>query len=182
MRCMRLAAKFNLPVLCLSILRARTLALRLKSGDKAGRSPIISGKWPAFRPRSSWFSLEKGVPAAHWASASAMSIGMLQHAYYSVISPEGCASILMERHSKNEIAAEALKMHAEDLLELGIIDDDDRRASGRGPPRSSVVYAYVKKYILDQWNVLKNSPIETLIEQRYQKFRQMGKFASLRRI
>jgi len=45
------------------------------------------------------------------------TIGMLQHAYYSVISPEGCASILWKDAGKNEAAADALKMHAEDLIE-----------------------------------------------------------------
>ena len=50
-------------------------------------------------------------------------IGMLEHAYYSVISPEGCASILWKDPSKNSVAASALKMQAEDLLPLGIVDE-----------------------------------------------------------
>lgn len=47
---------------------------------------------------------------------------MLEHAYYSVISPEGCASILWKDASKNAIAAQALKMHVEELIELGVVD------------------------------------------------------------
>ena len=61
-------------------------------------------------------------------------IGMLEHAYYSVISPEGCASILWRDAAKNEEAAATLKMQAEDLLEFGVVDDIISEASRRCPP------------------------------------------------
>jgi acetyl-CoA carboxylase carboxyl transferase subunit alpha len=103
------------------------------------------------------------------ASALAMSFAMLQHAYYSVISPEGCASILWKDAGKNEKAAEALKMQAEDLLEMEIIDDVIEEPLGGAHHDPKVVYDNVKKYILTQWNVLKGIPLETLIEQQVSK-------------
>ena len=49
-------------------------------------------------------------------------VGMLEHAYYSVISPESCSSILWRDTSKKQVAAQTLKMHVEDLLKLDIVD------------------------------------------------------------
>ncbi len=105
-------------------------------------------------------------------------IGMLEHAYYSVISPEGCASILWKESSKNEQAASALKMQAEDLLELNIIDAIIPEPQGGAHHDPDVVYQNVKEFILDNWELLKNIPSNDLIESRYRKFRQMGKFAT----
>jgi acetyl-CoA carboxylase carboxyl transferase subunit alpha len=104
-------------------------------------------------------------------------IAMLEHSYYSVISPEGCASILWKDTSKNEVAAKALKMHVEDLINLGVVDHSIQEPVGGAHHDVALVYANVKKYILEQWNLLKLIPKEELLEGRYQKFRAMGKFA-----
>jgi acetyl-CoA carboxylase carboxyl transferase subunit alpha len=103
---------------------------------------------------------------------------MLEHGYYSVISPEGCASILWKDPSKNETAASALKMNAENLIELGIIDDMIPEPIGGAHHDPAAVYKNVKQYILDKWNDLKGVPLEALVEQRYQKFRVMGKVSN----
>ncbi|HNA62822.1 MAG TPA: acetyl-CoA carboxylase carboxyl transferase subunit alpha, partial [Rhabdochlamydiaceae bacterium] len=104
------------------------------------------------------------------------NVAMLQHAYYSVISPEGCASILWKDAGKNSTAAQALKMHAEDLLKMEIIDEIIEEPLGGAHHDPAAVYEGVKQYVLDQWNVLKAIPIDILLEERYQKFRKMGKF------
>lgn len=101
-------------------------------------------------------------------------IGMLEHACYSVISPEGCASILWKDASKNREAASALRMNAENLLELGIIDEIIKEPLGGTHHNPEEAYANVKKFILDQWNQLKTLPLDTLLERRYAKFRKMG--------
>ncbi|MEN9655035.1 MAG: acetyl-coenzyme carboxylase carboxyl transferase subunit alpha [Chlamydiota bacterium] len=108
------------------------------------------------------------------------SIGMLEHAYYSVISPEGCASILWKDPSKNEVAAVALKMQAEDLLPLGIIDHKIPEPLGGAHLDSSAMVQTLKEYIVEQWALLKSVPIRILLEKRYQKFRKMGKFEAVR--
>ncbi len=103
-------------------------------------------------------------------------IGMLEHAYYSVISPEGCASILWKDSSKNMEAAATLKLNAENLLEDEIIDQIIPEPLGGAHHNPQVVYNNVKRFILEQWNILKLIPPQVLLENRYYKFRKMGRF------
>jgi acetyl-CoA carboxylase carboxyl transferase subunit alpha len=102
---------------------------------------------------------------------------MLEHSYYSVISPEGCASILWRDSNKKELAAQTLKMHAEDLMKFDIVDAMIDEPLGGAHHDPAMVYRNVKKYIIDQWNILKTVEPEQLIEQRYQKYRRIGKFS-----
>lgn len=103
-------------------------------------------------------------------------VGMLEHSYYSVISPEGCASILWKDASNNVDAASTLKLNAENLLELKIIDGIIPEPLGGAHHDSQVVFRNVKQFILDQWNILRRIPIPLLVEQRYLKFRHMGQY------
>jgi len=105
-------------------------------------------------------------------------IGMLEHSYYSVISPEGCASILWKDSKHNATAAAALKMHANDLLELGIIDEKISEPLGGAHKDPAATFHSVKQFILQSWAALEGTPPDILIENRYQKFRKMGKFES----
>jgi acetyl-CoA carboxylase carboxyl transferase subunit alpha len=107
------------------------------------------------------------------------SIGMLEHAYYSVISPEGCASILWKDPDKKIEAATALKLNAENLLELQIIDAIIDEPLGGAHHDPACVYDNVKKFILEQWHMLKMIPPEILLEQRYLKFRKIGQFVTV---
>lgn len=103
-------------------------------------------------------------------------IGMLEHAYYSVISPEGCASILWKDASKNVDAASTLKLNAENLLELKIIDAIIPEPLGGAHHNPQQAYQNVKQFILEQWQVLRRIPSSLLLEQRYLKFRHMGNY------
>jgi len=105
-------------------------------------------------------------------------VGMLEHAYYSVISPEGCASILYKDPAKNVDAATSLKLNSEDLLELQIIDAIINEPLGGAHHKPEVIYANVKQFILEQWHILRIIPKEILLEQRYLKYRQMGRYLS----
>lgn len=104
------------------------------------------------------------------------TIGMLEHAYYSVISPEGCASILWKDASKNSQAASTLKMNAEHLLDFKIVDTIIKEPLGGAHHDPQEMYQNVKKFILDEWNILKAYPPEILLERRYQKFRKIGQY------
>lgn len=104
------------------------------------------------------------------------TIAMLEHAYYSVISPEGCASILWKDAGKNSEAASKLKMQAEDLVEFEIIDTVIKEPLGGAHHNPQEVYVSVKQFILDEWELLKAIPPEVLLERRYQKFRRMGRY------
>jgi acetyl-CoA carboxylase carboxyl transferase subunit alpha len=103
-------------------------------------------------------------------------IGMLEHSYYSVISPEGCASILWKDSDKKMEAATALKLNAENLLDLHIIDAIINEPLGGAHHDPAAAFKNVKKFILEQWNALRMVPPELLLEQRYLKFRRMGQF------
>lgn len=104
------------------------------------------------------------------------TVGMLEHAYYSVISPEGCASILWKDASKNSEAAATLKMHAEDLVEFFVVDHVIPEPIGGAHHDPEAIYQNVRAFILEQWDLFKTYPPEVLLERRYQKFRKMGKF------
>lgn len=105
-------------------------------------------------------------------------VGMLEHAYYSVISPEGCASILWKDASKNRIAAAKLRMQAEDLLGFEVVDEVLKEPMGGAHYNPDEIYKRVRQFILDRWELLREYPVELLLEKRYQKFRKIGKYAT----
>ncbi|MCD7878323.1 MAG: acetyl-CoA carboxylase carboxyltransferase subunit alpha [Candidatus Gastranaerophilales bacterium] len=101
---------------------------------------------------------------------------MLEHAYYTVISPEGCASILWRDASKADEAAQALKITSEDLLKLDIIDGIIKEPLGGAHCDYEKIAADLKSAILKEINELKNTNPAILKEDRYNKFRRMGVF------
>ncbi len=103
-------------------------------------------------------------------------VGMLEHAYYSVISPEGCAGILWKVASEETrpLAADALKMTARDLFKFGIVDDIIAEPLGGAHRDHREMANILKKYLLRYLRQLISIPIDDLLEQRYQKFRVMG--------
>lgn len=103
-------------------------------------------------------------------------VGMMEHGYYSVISPEGCASILWKDPIKNVEAAAALKLNAEYLKEFNIVDTVIREPLGGAHHDPEAAYQSVRVFIKEQIDVLKRIPPELLLEQRYSKFRYIGEF------
>jgi len=101
-------------------------------------------------------------------------LGMLEHSYYSVISPEGCSSILWKDASKNVEAASMLKLNAENMLDLKIVDVVIEEPLGGAHHDHQMTFDNVKNFILDQASVLKKIPEELLLQQRYLKFRKIG--------
>jgi len=115
-------------------------------------------------------------------SGGALAIGvgdrtnMLQYSTYSVISPEGCASILWKSADKVKDAAEALGMTAPRLLELGLIDKLIREPLGGAHrnPRSMAIR--LKAVLLNQLDELQAMPLPDLLEQRYKRLRGYGAY------
>lgn len=103
-------------------------------------------------------------------------IAMLEHAYYSVISPEGCASILWKDPTKNADAAATLKMQAEDLLGFEIIDTIISEPLGGAHHDPAFVYQAVKDHLIQQQAVFSSYAPAMLLERRYVKFRNMGQY------
>jgi acetyl-CoA carboxylase carboxyl transferase subunit alpha len=174
LRCMRLAAKFQIPILALV--------------DTPGAHPGLSSEergqgWAIARNLLEMARLPtpvivvvigEGCSGGALGIAIGDEVAMLEHAYYSVISPEGCASILWRDADKRANAASALKMQAEDLLKMGVIDQIIDEPEGGAHEDPSAVYAAVRKYAVQAWNRLKGIPIDELLERRYQKFRALG--------
>jgi acetyl-CoA carboxylase carboxyl transferase subunit alpha len=100
----------------------------------------------------------------------------LEHAYYSVISPEGCAGILWKSGAYKKDAAKALRMTSRDLLSLGVIDDVIEEPVGGAHRDHYQMAARLKMYLLKTLRELLDQPLDSLLAGRYEKFRQMGAF------
>jgi len=115
-------------------------------------------------------------------SGGALGIGLgdrtllLENSIYSVISPEGCAAILWKSQEKVEQAAETLKLTAQDLLKIGLIDGiipEPRGGAHRDPEKTA---ANIKESIMKNLDELTDMPPEELIKTRYEKYRRIGNF------
>ncbi|MEW6075006.1 MAG: acetyl-CoA carboxylase carboxyltransferase subunit alpha [Candidatus Omnitrophota bacterium] len=115
-------------------------------------------------------------------SGGALGVGIadrvcvLENAYYSVISPEGCAAILWKEGSKAPEAAEVLKLTAQDLLEMGIIDEIIPEPLGGAHRDPEKMASFVKERVLNDIKELRALEKGELLKQRYDKFRRIGKF------
>jgi len=116
------------------------------------------------------------------ASGGALGIGvgdrilMLENTWYSVISPEGCASILYRDSGKAEDAAEAMKVTARDLLEMKIADRIIEEPHGGAHRHYDEAATILKDVLLEELNELKQMDTETLLNKRVEKFSQMGAY------
>ncbi len=177
MRLMQLAEKSNLPVLTLIDTpgaypgvgaeergQAQAIALNLREMSQIA-TPIIA------------------VVIGEGGSGGALGIGIadrvcvMENAYYSVISPEGCAAILWKDGARAADAAEVLKLTASDLLKFGIIEEiipEPLGGAHRDPQKAADT---LKESILRHLDQLKDIPRDILLRQRYEKFRSIGKFA-----
>jgi len=112
--------------------------------------------------------------------ALAIAVGdrilMMENAVYSVISPEGCAGILWRDGTKAPEAAEALKITAADLKRLGAIDEVVKEPAGGAQKDHAKAAANVKRAVLKALAALERTPVEELVERRYEKLRAYGNF------
>lgn len=174
LRVMKLAEKFGLPV----------LTFIDTPGAYAGLAAEERGQgWAIAENLLEMSKLKTPILAiiiGEGCSGGALGIGvadkvaMLEHAYYSVISPEGCASILWRDAQKSEKAAETLKMNAEHLKSFGIIDDVILEPQGGAHHDKEEMFARVKAYITSVFPPLQEKSAEVLCAERYEKFRSMG--------
>ncbi len=115
-------------------------------------------------------------------SGGALAIGvgdrtlMLEYGTYSVISPEGCASILWKSAERARDAAEALGLTAPRLLELGLIDQIIKEPLGGAHRNAEEMAGRLKSTLLSQLDVLGGLDVQQLLEKRYARLRQYGRF------
>jgi acetyl-CoA carboxylase carboxyl transferase subunit alpha len=174
LRIMRLAAKFGLPIVALI--------------DTPGAYPGV-GAEERHISESIAVNLREmmllpvpivAVIIGEGGSGGALGIGvadrvlMLENAYYSVISPEGCAAILWRHRSHAPEAAEALKLTARDLKQLNVIDEVIEEPLGGAHKDHEKAADNFKTAVLRQLDELNKKSKKLLLEERYQKFRAMG--------
>lgn len=173
---MRMAEKYNMPIICFIDTPGAYPGV---GAEERGQAQVIA---------ESMFQMSQlrtpiiCVVIGEGGSGGALGIGLgdrvavLQFAYYSVISPEGCAGILWKSHQHAPKAAEALKFTSPHLQELGVIDDVIEEPLGGAHRDHHKMAARMKSYLVGVLRQLTIRPLDELIEQRYQKFRSMGVF------
>ena len=110
------------------------------------------------------------------ALASAERVLMLEHAVYSVISPEGCASILWRTAEKAADAAEAMKVTAQDLLGLKVIDRIIAEPMGGAHRDHAQMAAFLKRALAESWRQVADLKVKDLIERRYDRLNSYGRY------
>jgi len=174
MRIMRLAERFNMPVVCLIDTPGAYPGI---GAEERGQAQAIAENIRCM------FSLKVPILVTvigEGGSGGALGIGvgdrvlMMEYAYYSVISPEGCAAILWKDASKREEAAKVLKLTAPDLLKRGIVDEIIPEAEGGAHRGAEDSAQNLKSSINKNLDELSRLSVETLIDQRYQRYRKMG--------
>ena len=176
LRLMRMAEKFGLPVVALIDTPgaypgvgaeerhiAEAIAVNIRD-MMALRTPVVS------------------VVIGEGGSGGALGIGVadrvliLENAYYSVISPEGCAAILWKHRKHAPEAAEALKLSSPDLLQMGLVDGVIPEPAGGAHCDPEQAAENLKSAISKELQTLIKTPVEKLLRARYDKFRKMGIF------
>lgn len=175
-RLFKMAEKFRLPLVCLVDTPGAYPGV---GAEERGQAHIIA---------ENQFVMSKlKVPVVvvvigEGGSGGALGVGvgdvimMLENAYYSVISPEGCAAILWKDRAKASNAAEALKLTSKDLLSLGIVDKVIPEPMG-GAHRDHVKTSEtLKQFITEELKRLMDVPESKLVDDRYKRFRKLGVF------
>jgi acetyl-CoA carboxylase carboxyl transferase subunit alpha len=173
-RLMQMAGKFGLPVVTLVDTPG---AYPGKGAEERGQSEAIA--------RATEACLQIGVPlisvvigeggsGGAVAFATANRVAMLEHSIYSVISPEGCASILWKDSEKMREAAEALRLTAQNLRDLGVVDRVISEPKGGAHRNRDTAIAAVGKAIETMLGELAGMDAQTLVRDRRQKFLDMG--------
>ncbi len=176
LRLMRLAEKFRLPIVSLI--------------DTPGAYPGVGAEERNIAEAIAYNLREMmtlktpviAVVIGEGGSGGALGIGiadrvlLMENAYYSVISPEGCAAILWKHRQYAPEAAAALKLSAQDLQQLGIIDGIIPEPLGGAHADHAAAAEALKKGVLDSLAQISTLPTDALLDQRYKKFRAYGQF------
>jgi acetyl-CoA carboxylase carboxyl transferase subunit alpha len=175
---MRMAAKFGLPIVSFIDTPGAYPGI---AAEERGQAVLIAENLMAMSQLDTPIIC---VVIGEGGSGGALGIGvgdrlaMLEHAYYSVISPEGCATILWKSNEPEHTsrAAEALKMTSRDLLGLGIIDEAISEPLGGAHRDPREAASSLKSFLLRSLRGLADLPRADLLQRRYEKFRRIGVF------
>lgn len=179
LRGMKLAEKFNLPVICLIDTPGAFPGI---GAEERGQAEAIAVN---LREMSRLKVPVLAIVVGEGASGGALGVGvadrlaMMQYAWYSVISPEGCAAILWKtaNNDTNAAAAAALKLTAADNLALGTIDDVIDEPLGGAHRNPAAGAEHVEHWLTARLRELKRYKPENLVAKRYDRLRQVGAMA-----
>jgi len=176
LRLMKLADKFGMPIL--SLIDTKGAYAGLESEERHIAEAIAVNLRESFNIKVPIICVIIGEGG----SGGALGIGIgnriliMEHAYYSVISPEGCAAILWKDRAYSDQAAEALKITGKDLLQLKLADEIIPEPKGGAHTDHKAAAANLKAALLKNLKELSAKSAEEILQDRYDKFRVMGEF------
>jgi acetyl-CoA carboxylase carboxyl transferase subunit alpha len=176
LRLMKLAEKFNKPILTLLDSPGGNPGM---GAEERGQAQAIAQNlmaMAALRVPSISLVIGEGGSGGALAMGVTDRILMLEHSIYSVISPEGCAAILWGSGDKVPEAAEALRLTADDLLAFGIVDEIIPEPVGGAHENPSGMAEQIVMSLTTHFQKLAAVPIDELVDLRYEKFRHIGRF------
>ena len=177
LRAVRLAEKFNIPVLMLIDTPGAYPGL---GAEERGQSEAIARnlfEFAATKVPMVSVVIGEGGSGGALAIGVADKLAMMRYSVFAVISPEGCSAILWNDPSKVETATKALKITPDDLLEHKLIDDVlDEPLIGAHRDKKTAAEA-LKRYFLDTVKELKELSLDELLEKRYEKLTSVGAFS-----
>lgn len=176
LRMMEFAERFNLPIL--SIIDTPGAFAGLEAEARGQGWAISENLLKMAQLKTPFISIITGEGCSGGALGVCMadSIAILEHAYYSVISPDGCAAILWKDSNKKKEAAEALKIASEQLLEWDIVDHVIKEPVGGAHVEKNSIAEDIQRFFIEQVAYLKQLPLNELLEKRFLKYRHMGRF------
>jgi len=176
LRLMKVAEKFKLPIL--SFIDTPGAYPGVGAEERGQPQAIAENLKEVFELKTPIVVVVVGEGGSGGALALAIGdrVFMMEHAIYSVISPEGCAAILWKSKEKAPEAASSLKLTASDCYELGVIDDVIEEISGASHRDPEGNAERIKELVLNSLESLQRIPIDRLLERREQKYFSMGFF------
>jgi len=176
---MRLAAKYGLPIITMIDTPGAYPGI---GAEERGQAQVIAESMlgmSALRVPILCVVIGEGGSGGALGIGVGDRVAVLEYAYYSVISPEGCAGILWKSPDYAEQAANALRITSGQLKELGVIDDIIEEPLGAAHRDHHQMASRLKQYLIRTLRELVDQPTDQLLEDRYKKFRCMGKYLEL---
>ncbi len=174
LRLMKQAEKFNRPIVC--FVDTQGAYCGIGAEERGQGEAIARNLFEMMRLKTPVISIVIGEGGSGGALAVAVAdrVYMLENAIYSILSPEGFASILWKDSTRAEEAAGVMRITAGDLLDLGIIDGILKEADGGAHTDPEKTAEQIEKMLQEELPKLCGEDIETLCHNRYEKFRKMG--------
>jgi acetyl-CoA carboxylase carboxyl transferase subunit alpha len=174
---MKMAERFKIPVICLIDTPGAYPGI---GAEERGQSEAIA--------RNLFEMAKLRTPIictiiGEGGSGGALAIGvgdrliMLEYSTYSVISPEGCASILWKSADKSQLAAEAMGITSDRIREQGLLDEVVREPLGGGHRNFKIIALNLKEALIRHLSELRHQPIDGILKKRYQRIMSFGVFS-----